>query len=213
MRNNPESISMAARVVLTSIAFAIFAMGKSADKYDVNPGSISGLSGMEPLTQMDPLQSVDERVNEIGKWYAEAQKLGEKNCKVYKTIKKDGLTSEQQFPFDQEVKACRLNDRYELVQGKFLGYEWGETVNIYKKDGKVFFVFVEGGAEAFLYENRYYCDRDETVIRHLRKESEGGDGLSKAVNKQVKLPPGRNNIHAYGSEFFSLVEEVMKAGK
>ena len=161
----------------------------------------------------EPPQSVEDRVSEIKKWYAEVQKLGIRNCKTYRTTKKDGLTPDNQFPFDQEVKVCRLNDRYELIQGKLLGYEWGETVNIYKRDAKVFFVFVEGGAEAFLYENRYYCDRDETVIRHLQKESEGGDDLSKAANKQVKLPVGRTAVYKYVSETFERVDEVMKAGK
>ena len=87
---NPESFSMAARVVFTSIAFSIVVLSRPANQFDESPVSISGGREMGTLTRMEPLQSVDERVNEIEKWYAEALKLGVKNASSIRWSRRKG---------------------------------------------------------------------------------------------------------------------------
>ncbi|MBK7432956.1 MAG: hypothetical protein IPI66_03010 [Chitinophagaceae bacterium] len=144
-------------------------------------------------------QTVDERIREIKQWYAEAQKLGMKNCVVKTRVRKDGLPS-MKLPYDQVVKTCKLNDVYELIQGDFKGHEWSYTVNIYKKKGKIFFVFNEGGEEAWSWEKRYYCDQNENLIRMLEWESNDETALT-GPGKEVKIdslkPKIQDNIQLY----------------
>jgi len=74
-----------------------------------------------------------------------------------------------------------------------LGYEWGQEVSIYKRKGKIFFIFVTGGAETWSYEYRYYFDADENLIRHLVKEADYGNEIS-GPNKEIKIDAKKKNV-------------------
>jgi hypothetical protein len=135
--------------------------------------------------------TIDERVEQIREWYAEIQKIGMQNCKTIKKTRYEiGLDPEGgKMPFEQVVKTCQLDENYELIRGEFTSYEAGYKLSVYKKEGKVFFVFIEGGAEAWSYEHRFYFDTDEKLIRKLQREADGGEQIS-GPNKEVKIKPG-----------------------
>lgn len=152
-------------------------------------------------------QTVDERVKEITNWYAEVQQLGLKNCKEKKRVRYDGF-DKRDMPFDQVVKTCILNDTYELVRGEFSGYENGSTVSIYKKNGKIFFVFNEGGSEGWSWEKRYYCDNDENLVRVLEREADGGKELS-GPNKEVKFDTKNPKIQSHIKDVLDEIQFVL----
>jgi hypothetical protein len=154
--------------------------------------------------------TVDERVEQIRGWYGEIQKIGMNNCKTKrKTRFERGFSSDgEDFQFEQIVKTCELNEDFELIRGEFSGYEWGQEVSVYKRKGKIFFIFVTGGAEAWSYENRYYFDSNENLIRHLEREADGGDELS-GPNKEKKIDPKKKNVKVCAKEYFDEIEFVL----
>ena len=155
--------------------------------------------------KQDPFKS---RIDEIRKWYTEVQSLGMKNCQTKRKTEYDRLSLEsEKIPFEQVVKTCRLSAEYELTKGDFQGHEWAYEVNIYRKNGKVFFVFVKGGAEGYSYERRYYCDLNENLIKQLEKEADGGAELT-GPNKEIKLSTYTKKIHASIPDEFRAVESV-----
>lgn len=153
--------------------------------------------------------TIDERVEQIRGWYAEIQKIGMQNCKTKKKTRYEiGLDPEGgKMPFEQVVKTCQLDENYELIRGEFTSYEAGYKLSIYKKEGKVFFVFIEGGAEAWSYEHRYYFDTDEKLIRQLQREADGGEQIS-GPNKEVKIKPGVTGVFESLSGWLSDLEFV-----
>lgn len=154
--------------------------------------------------------TVDERVEQIRGWYGEIQKIGMNNCKTKrKTRYERGFSSDsEEFPFEQIVKTCNLNDDFELIRGEFSGYEWNQQVSIYKRKGKIFFIFVTGGAEAWSYEYRYYFDKDENLIRHLEREADGGDELS-GPNKEKKIDDKKKFVTVCAKDYFKEIEFVL----
>jgi hypothetical protein len=154
--------------------------------------------------------TVEERVAQIKEWYGEIQKIGLQNCKTKKKTRyeKGLLPESDEIPFEQIVKTCELNEDFELIKGEFGGYEWGQEVSVYKKNGKTFFIFVTGGAEAWSYEYRYYFDKDENLIRLLVREADGGNEIS-GPNKEEKIDPKRKYIKACAKEYFDEIEFVL----
>jgi hypothetical protein len=154
--------------------------------------------------------TVDERVEQIRGWYGEIQKIGMNNCITKrKTRYEQGFSSEgEEFPFEQIVKTCNLNDDFELIRGDFSGYEWNQQVSMYKRKGKIFFIFVTGGAEAWSYEYRYYFDKDENLIRHLEREADGGDEVS-GPNKEKKIDPKKKFVKVCAKDYFKEIEFVL----
>ncbi|MCX6293878.1 MAG: hypothetical protein NT127_06245 [Sphingobacteriales bacterium] len=147
------------------------------------------------------------RIAEIKKWYGEIQTIGLKNCKTKNYVKNDGLTKEQKVPFDQKIQVCQLNNLYQVTKCQFRGYEWDQDVIIYRKNSKVFFVFITGGSEGYVYERRYYCNQDETLIQQL--ERDGGGGELKANNVENKTDLYKN-IKAVLADTFNEIERVLK---
>ncbi len=144
-------------------------------------------------------QTVEERIQEIKQWYAEVNKLGMKNCAEKKRVRKEGPPG-QTIAFDQVLKTCKLNDVYELIRGEFSGYEWSYSINIYKKNGKIFFVLYEGSEAALAGESRYYCDKDENLIRQLDREAFDGaafSGPGKETKPDPLKPKIQDNIKKY----------------
>jgi hypothetical protein len=153
-------------------------------------------------------QTVDERINDIRAWYSQIQNLGLKNCKQKTRVKYDSFSPEtEKMPFDQVASRCKLTDEFELIEGNLSGYEWSYTVHIYKKNQKVFFIFIEGGAEGWSYERRYYCDKDENVIRHLEREAEGGEEV-RGPQKEMKIK--NQNIRNYLKSDFDELELILR---
>ena len=157
--------------------------------------------------------TVDERVEQIRGWYSEIQKIGMNNCKTKrKTRFERGFSSDgEDFPFEQIVKTCELNEDFELIRGEFSGYEWGQEVSVYKRKGKIFFIFVTGGAEAWSYEYRYYFDSNENLIRHLEREADGGDELS-GPNIEKKINAKKKYVKDCAKEYLDEIEFVVGKG-
>ena len=154
-------------------------------------------------------QTVDERINDIRAWYSQIQNLGLKNCKQKTRVKYDSFSPEtEKMPFDQVASRCKLTDEFELIEGNLSGYEWSYTVHIYKKNQKIFFIFIEGGAESWSYERRYYCDKDENVIRHLEREAEGGEEV-RGPQKEMKI--NNQNIREYLKSDFDELELTLRS--
>lgn len=164
-----------------------------------------------PVAEEKP-QTKEERIQEIKLWYSEIQKIGMQNCETKKRVKYDSFDLDsEKIPFDQVVKTCKLDDHYELIRGEFGGYEWGQQLSIYKKDGKIFFVLVEGASEGWSYTKRYYCDRDENLIQLLENEADGGEEV-KGPGKPTQLNPAMPKIQDNIGEYLSDVNFVL-AGK
>jgi hypothetical protein len=161
-----------------------------------------------PVVEEKP-QTKEERIQEIKLWYSEVQKIGMQNCETKKRVKYDSFDLEsEKIPFDQVVKTCKLDDHYELIRGEFGGYEWGQQLSIYKKDGKIFFVLVEGASEGWSYTKRYYCDRDENLIQLLENEADGGEEV-KGPGKPTQLNPAKPKIQDNITEYLSDVNFVL----
>ena len=139
-------------------------------------------------------ESVKNRIIDIKKWYAEIQTIGLKNCKTKKYIKYDNPHSpNEKIPFNQTISVCRLDNSYLIRKGEYHGYEWAEDVFIYSKNEKIFFVFIKGNGEAYSYERRYYCNREEKIVQQLDREADGGEELKGAntenktnINKDIR---------------------------
>jgi hypothetical protein len=153
-------------------------------------------------------QTVDERINDIRAWYSQIQNLGLKNCKQKTRVKYDSFSPEtEKMPFDQVASRCKLSDEFELIEGNLSGYEWSNTVHIYKKNQKIFFIFIEGGAESWSFERRYYCDKDENVIRHLEREAQDGEEV-RGPQKEMKIK--NQNIREYLKSDFDELELILR---
>lgn len=175
---------------------------------DINNKNLDGKTRIEDSEE--PELTVEERVEQIRTWYGEIQKIGMQNCKTKsKTRYERGLSEESDHsPYKQIVKTCNLNEDFELIRGNFLGYEWGQEVSIYKRKGKIFFIFVTGGAETWSYEYRYYFDSDENLIRHLVKEADYGNEIS-GPNKEIKIDPKKKNVNVCAKEYFNEIDFVL----
>ncbi len=137
---------------------------------------LSALLGFNVYSQKP--EDVKSRVSEIKKWYTEIQSIGLINCKTFEYIEKDSYMADSDpMEFTQIVNTCRLNETFTIRQGKFSGYEWSQEINLYLRQGKIFFVFVTGSAEGYSYERRYYCDSNEILIQELLRESDGGQEI------------------------------------
>jgi hypothetical protein len=159
--------------------------------------------------EQDQPQTFEERIAEIKNWYSQIQKIGMVNCSTKTREKYDGFDDEsEQYPFEQIVKTCRLNDEFEVVKGEFSGYEYSYEMSVYKKKGKIFFVYVQGGAEGWSYERRYYCDKEEKLIRHLEREASGGEAITEA-NREVSISTANRKIQSYLSHNFEDLNYVL----
>ena len=124
------------------------------------------------------------RIAEIKKWYAEIQTIGLKNCKTKKYVKMEGA---DRWSFDLNIQVCELNNLYQVKKCKFNYIEGDKELIIYRKNSKIFFVFIKGSNERFNYEQRYYCNQDEKTIQQLDRE---GVDLQKVNNTENK-----ENLH------------------
>lgn len=156
-------------------------------------------------------QTAEERINDIRKWYAEIINQGLSNCKTKtKTSYDSPMPDMEPFAFEQTASSCILSNDFQLIEAYLNGYEWGNKVHIYKKNGKIFFVFIEGGAESWTFEKRYYCDKDENVIRYLEREGENGDQPN-GPQTTMKLNADNPNIRAYLNSEFKEIAGILKA--
>jgi hypothetical protein len=137
----------------------------------------------------------EKRIQEIKLWYAQVENTKKDSCTTKKRIKHEGFDSHsEQIPFEQEVEICSIGKQYEKIVGNFSGYEWGSQISIYKKEGKVFFVFVTGSSESLSYEERYYWDNNEQLIRFLNKEMSEYTEEEIGPGKPVELDPGKLSL-------------------
>ena len=91
------------------------------------------------ITEEKP-QTLEERISDIRKWFAEMQNLGEINCQNKSKTTYDSFGPDTEpMPFKQNARICNLTKEYQLIVGDFSGYEAGSTAWIYKKNGKIFF--------------------------------------------------------------------------
>ena len=158
--------------------------------------------------QSEVPQSKEDRINEIKEWYGEVQRLGLINCDVKNKSKYESANSmDMEVSFDQVVKNCNLNKDFNLIRGEFSGYEWNDNVVIYKRKDRIFFVYIEGAAESSYWEYRYYCDKDENVIKILKKE---GDMMSESSeeNREISLDPSKQSIQDYIKDYLKDIEFV-----
>ena len=161
-----------------------------------------------PVVEEKP-QTKEERIQEIKLWYTDIQKIGMQNCETKKRVKYEGFDPEsEQMPFDQIVKTCKIDASYELMRGEFRGYEWYYDLSIYKKNGKIFFILVTGGAESLSFEKRFYCDRNENLIELLENEAEGGEEV-KGSGKPSKLDPNKPKVQDNIAEYLNDVNFVL----
>jgi hypothetical protein len=178
----------------------LFSCGGQQDAPQPTAAAPASTPAPAPVVEEKP-QTKEERIQEIKVWYSEIQKIGMQNCETKKRVKYDSFDLDsEKIPFDQVVKTCKLDDHYEIIRGDFSGYEWYSQLTIYKKDGKIFFVLLTGASESWMYEKRYYCDRDENLIQLLENEADGGEevkGPGKATPLNPAIPRIQDNIAEY----------------
>lgn len=153
----------------------------------------------------------EKRIQEIKLWYAAIEQQKKDSCTTKKRIIKEGFDSHsEQIPFEQEVEICTIGKQYEKIVGNFRGYEWGYQISIYKKEGKVFFVFITGGAESLSYEKRYYWDSEEQLIRFLNKEMSEYMEEESGPGKTVKLDPDKLSLKDHLEASFNDIAFVLE---
>jgi len=126
------------------------------------------------VTNLSKAQTTNARIQEIKKMYVEVTALQAKPpkdaCSEAKKIEYDSFDkNSEKIPFEQTASSCKLSKVYSTYHGKFLGYEWGEDITFYMKNGKVFFVLMSNGAEACANEYRVYYDMKGNPIRVLKR--------------------------------------------
>jgi hypothetical protein len=132
------------------------------------------------------------KIKEIKSSYAEIQVIGLKNCKNESYIEYEtNYTTQEKQPFTQTISSCKINNIFVVKTGNFSGDHWYSNISIYYKNGKIFFVFEEGGGEGQTYETRYYCDSEERIIQQLHRESERNANLN---GPQAEIKENLQNI-------------------
>lgn len=119
-------------------------------------------------------QIKEARIQEIKKMYTEVNALQTNQAKgacneATKTEYDSFDKNSEKIPFEQTASSCKFSNVYSTYHGKFLGYEWGEDITFYMKNGKVFFVLMTNGAEACANEYRVYYDMKGSPIRVLHR--------------------------------------------
>ena len=153
-------------------------------------------------------QSEESAVKEVRRMFEEVQQMPKNRYKEYNSIRYHTINaSEPKIPFDQKVRVYQMGKGYELTVGEIGGWEWEETVSIYKKNGRIFFILVEGSGVAMLYEHRFYCDSNEKVVRRLKKESLDDD-LAKIESKKIPLPQGDRSIQIVAKKYLQHINSV-----
>ena len=149
-------------------------------------------------------EAINARVLDIKKWYGEIQSIGLKNCKEKTRVALDSFDGEtDKMEFVQKIKKCDLNSDYEVLQGEFSGYEWANDINIYKKNGNVFFVFIYWGGEGVNNENRFYFDENQKLIKEIEKSIDY-DCKSVKTEKKENLNKSLLNVFSGESNFNSV---------
>ena len=82
-------------------------------------------------------------------------------------------------------------------------------IPIYKRNGKIFFVFIEGGGEGWSFEKRYYCDEEENVIKHIEREAENGDAIT-GPQIEIEINKSNPNVRKYVEEDIREIESILK---
>ena len=153
-------------------------------------------------------QSIDERIKDIRKWYAQVQKIGKTNCITETKFTQDTSDPGNIISSSQKVIICNLSSEFQLIELDFSETCAGSSTYIYKRNGKIFFVFEESSDAAFSSEHRYYCDRDENVIRFLTRQANGGNAFG--PQKTEKLNSYAPNIRNYISYEINEIQSVLK---
>jgi len=113
-----------------------------------------------------------------------------------------------EVPFEQSVSTCVLNDTYKLIRAEFSGYEWNDNISIYKRKDKIFFIFIESIGGSSYWEQRYYCDNDENVIKILKKEGDMSSELDEE-NEEISLDPLKMKIFEYVEDYMKDIDFVL----
>jgi hypothetical protein len=117
-------------------------------------------------------QSVDDRILEIKALYAKVQGATDKNKNCMSDTKTSYGGMEGGYPFENTAKECQLQDDLMYQEVYLNGHEWGESTHFYYNEGKRFFTYLTGGAEACGYDYRVYYDQKGEVIRVLVAEND-----------------------------------------
>jgi hypothetical protein len=141
------------------------------------------------------------RIDEIKKWYGEIQTIGLKNCKTKKNVKTEGT---DRWSFDLNIQVCELNNLYQVTKCQFDYTDGDKELIIYRKNSKIFFVFIKGTNERFNYEQRYYCNQDEKTIQQLDREGVDLQKVNSTQNKENLY----KNIKVVLAEEFAEIERA-----
>lgn len=175
---------------------------------------------LESQETIETISSVDmnsesykkNRIEDIKRWFYDLQSFKMRNCKNKTLVSFDQLGSDSEpMEFENTLKTCNPKDDFQIIEANLNGYEWMEEVNLYKKNNKLFFIFITGGAEGYSYERRYYLNENEALIQEYEKEAENGEEI-KGPNKIVKSNLGKD-IHRVLSDEFRRINEINKNGR
>lgn len=150
---------------------------------------------MDQVDDVEEEQTVEERIAEIKELYAQIQKADKKlqKCTRNSLTTYDGLMESEQYPFENMVEECTLPMGLKYRTLIVNGYESSVTAHYYFKDGHLFFIFVDGGAEACAFQYRLYYDRNGELIRILSAENDC-DGDAPGQQQEVKSSQKREEI-------------------
>jgi hypothetical protein len=147
----------------------------------------------EKVSASEEPNNIENRIKEIRNWFGQVEALRSKSeCEETERIRHDSFDKDtKQIPFTQTVKTCKINEDFDLIIGDFRNYEHGYEISIYKRKGKIFFVFVNGASEGWIFEDRYYADENEILIRHLEKMA-FDDDIESEPNKEIEITEPQN---------------------
>lgn len=159
-------------------------------------------------------QDYSVRIQEIKKMYTDIIQLekieGFDKCKTGDKITYEGFSPEsEQMPFKQISKKCDFSGHYTIYIGEFIGYEWDEKIIYYYENEKLFFVFIEQGAEACASEYRVYYDLNGNIIKVLQKSNDC-DGEKPAISIEVKDKSEKENLLLQIDSNFLQILEMIK---
>lgn len=157
------------------------------------------------------IDDVEPRIQDIKRWYAEVEKVKTKNCITREKVKEETFyASAEKIPVNQSVEICQINEQFDIITGDFRGIHWSYTVSIYRRDNRAFFVFINGGSESVSYQNRYYFDSNEELIRQIDTEFDEYDDDENGSAKLIPLNPEKLKLADNIKESLDYIKFVLE---
>lgn len=183
-------------------------------------GSLDGTcstSNAQSAPSRKKLVSIDARAAEIKRMYAEVQGLlrnsSNVSCIEAKRIEYDDPEPDYNYPHEQFARHCTLPLNYSVYSATLRGHESLEDVTFYFKGKQLFFVYSEGGAESFAFEQRSFYDERGNVLQLIERTNEDEPGGSVGKPITYRDPERMIAVRDGNSDTLAKIRKILNNAK